>query len=125
MLAFAAVEALSALAHEHRLAIYRLLVQAGPEGLSAGAIAGEIGIPASSFTFHVQQLHRAGLITQQRVSRQIFYAADFAVMNGLLGYLTENCCASSGGSCAKPVASARVGRRKRSIKGSIGPKERT
>ena len=116
MRSFAAVEALSALAHEHRLAIYRLLVQAGPDGMSAGAIASEIGIPASSFTFHVQNLHRARLITQQRASRQIIYAADFAVMNELLGYLTENCCASSGDSCAKPSSPARASGRKRSVK---------
>ena len=104
---FEVVESLSALAHEHRLAIYRLLVQAGPGGMSAGSIANEIGLPASSFTFHVQNLHRARLITQQRASRQIIYAADFAVMNALLGYLTENCCASSSESCVKPSEPAR------------------
>ena len=110
---FEVVESLSALAHEHRLAIYRLLVEAGPGGMSAGAIAGEIGRPASSFTFHVQNLHRARLITQQRVSRQILYAADFAVMNALLGYLSENCCARSGKDCGKPAASARPSRARR------------
>jgi len=113
MRSFAAVDALSALAHEHRLAIYRLLVQAGPDGMSAGAIAHAIGIPASSFTFHVQNLHRARLITQRRASRQILYAADFGVMNALLAYLTENCCARSGGACATPVAPARASGRQR------------
>jgi ArsR family transcriptional regulator len=86
------IAALSALAHEHRLRIYRLLVERGPEGLAAGAIAERIGLVPSSLTFHVQALQRAGLITQRRVSRQLFYAADFGTMNALVGYLTENCC---------------------------------
>lgn len=116
MRSFAAVEALSALAHEHRLAIHRLLVRAGPDGMSAGSISNAIGIPASSFTFHVQNLRRAGLITQRRASRQIIYSADFAVMNALLGYLTENCCADSGDACAKTGETARVSRRRRSGK---------
>lgn len=87
-----AVAALGALAHEHRLAIYRLLVQRGPDGLAAGVLAGEIGVPPSSLTFHLQQLLHAGLVTQRRVSRQIFYAADFSTMNDLVAFLTENCC---------------------------------
>ena len=87
-----AVQALSALAHETRLALYRMLVERGPEGLSAGVIAESLGIPPSSLTFHVQHLHRAGLVTQRRLSRQLIYAADFAAMNGLVGFLTENCC---------------------------------
>lgn len=87
-----AVEALAALAHETRLAIYRMLVERGPDGLSAGVIAEHLGMPPSSLTFHVQHLHRAGLITQRRVSRQLFYAADFATMNAVVGFLTENCC---------------------------------
>lgn len=94
-----AVEALAALAHEHRLAIYRLLVQSGPEGLSAGAIAGRVGMLPSSLTFHIQSLQRAGLVTQTRVSRRLIYAADFAAMTGLLDYLTQNCCGGSR-SCA-------------------------
>ena len=86
------VEAFGALAHEHRLAIYRLLVERGPEGMSAGGIAERLGIVPSSLTFHVQALQRAGLITQRRVSRQLFYAADFDSMNQLIDYLTKNCC---------------------------------
>ncbi|MEJ1966820.1 MAG: metalloregulator ArsR/SmtB family transcription factor [Gammaproteobacteria bacterium] len=93
-----AVNALAALAHEYRLRVYRMLVEAGPEGLNAGTIAGRLKLPPSSLTFHLQQLHRAGLITQQRNSRQLFYSADFKVMNGLVGYLTENCC--GGASCS-------------------------
>jgi DNA-binding transcriptional ArsR family regulator len=99
------VEALGALAHEHRLAIYRLLVEKGPDGLSAGDIADRIGLVPSSLTFHVQSLQRAGLITQRRVSRQLFYSADFAAMNELVNYLTKNCC--GGRSCA-PVCNPMV-----------------
>ncbi|WP_207537637.1 ArsR/SmtB family transcription factor [Sabulicella rubraurantiaca] len=87
-----AVTALGALAHEHRLAAFRLLVECGPEGLAAGVIAERVGIPASSLTFHLQHLLRAGLATQRRLGRQIIYAADFAAMNDLIGFLTENCC---------------------------------
>jgi ArsR family transcriptional regulator, arsenate/arsenite/antimonite-responsive transcriptional repressor len=100
-----AIEALSALAHEHRLGVYRLLVEAGPEGVNAGTIAARLKLPPSSLTFHLQHLHRAGLITQQRNSRQLIYAADFAVMNGLVGYLTENCCVGS--SCDTECAPVR------------------
>jgi DNA-binding transcriptional ArsR family regulator len=87
-----AVEALGALAHEHRLAIYRLLVERGPDGLAAGVIAERLGIAPSSLTFHLQNLQRAGLIVQRRLSRQLIYAADFEQMNALVGFLTENCC---------------------------------
>ena len=86
------VQALGALAHETRLALYRLLVEHGPEGLPAGTIAERLDLPPSSLTFHVQHLHRAGLVTQRRLGRQLIYAADFSVMNDLVGYLTENCC---------------------------------
>lgn len=99
-----AVGALAALAHEHRLNVYRLLVEAGPEGLNAGAIAERLKLAPSSLTFHLQQLHRAGLLTQQRNSRQLIYAADFSAMNGLVAYLTENCCAGSSASCGEECA---------------------
>jgi ArsR family transcriptional regulator len=101
------IEALGALAHEHRLGIYRLLVEQGPVGLPAGRIAAKLGLVPSSLTFHLQALQRAGLINQRRESRQLIYSADFDVMNGVVGYLTENCCAGSG-ECApacKPVRS--------------------
>ena len=94
-----AVNALGALAHEHRLAVYRMLVERGPDGLPAGSIAERLGVPASSLTFHLQHLLRAGLVTQRRVGRQLIYAGDFAVMNGLVGFLTENCC-GRGATCA-------------------------
>ena len=93
-----AVEALAALANEHRLAVYRLLVQAGPAGRAAGAIAEKLGLPASSLSFHLAHLTRAGLIEQRRESRSLIYSADFDSMNGLVGFLTDNCC--GGASCA-------------------------
>ena len=99
----AAAAALGALGHEHRLAAYRLLVQRGPDGLPAGVLAERLGMPPSSLTFHLQQLQHAGLITQRRLGRQLFYAADFAAMNALVGYLTENCCGGTtvcGPACA-------------------------
>lgn len=89
-----AIAALGALAHETRLAVFRLLVQRGPDGLSAGTIAQAVGLTPSSLTFHLQQLMHAGLITQRRMSRQLIYATNFSVMNALMGYLTENCCGS-------------------------------
>jgi DNA-binding transcriptional ArsR family regulator len=94
------------LAHESRLGVYRLLVEAGPEGLNAGTIASRLEMPPSSMTFHLQNLHRAGLVTQERRSREIIYAADFTVMNGLVGYLTENCCAGSASACGTQCAPA-------------------
>lgn len=88
----AALSALSALAHEHRLAVFRLLVQAGPDGLAAGGIADALGLPASSMSFHLSHLHRAGLVEQKRDGRSLIYSASYAAMNALMGYLTENCC---------------------------------
>lgn len=87
-----AVAALGALAQEHRLAVYRLLVQAGEMGMAAGAIADALGLPASSLSFHLGQLRLAKLIQQERQHRSLIYRADFAAMNGLVAYLSENCC---------------------------------
>jgi DNA-binding transcriptional ArsR family regulator len=101
------IDALAALAHAHRLAIYRLLVQQGPAGLPAGIIGERVGLQPSSLTFHLQTLHRAGLIAQERVSRQLIYSADYPVMNSLVGYLTDNCCAESGVKCC-PAPARRV-----------------
>ena len=89
------IAALGALAQETRLALFRLLVTCGPEGLSAGIIAERLQIAPSSLSFHLQQLVHAGLITQRRLSRQLIYAADYGTMNELMAYLTENCCAGS------------------------------
>lgn len=90
--AAAVIRALGALAQEHRLAAFRLLVQAGKDGLPAGAIADKLGIVSSSMSFHLAALANAGLVTQRRQSRLIIYTANYPAMNGLMGYLTENCC---------------------------------
>lgn len=92
-----AIAALGALAQEHRLALFRLLVQAGDEGMPAGTIAEALGVPNSSLSFHLAQLSRAGLVRQQRQHRSIIYSADYRAMNALVGYLLENCC--GGGTC--------------------------
>ncbi len=96
------IAALGALAQEHRLALFRLLVQAGSEGMAAGQIAERLGVPNSSLSFHLAQLHRAGLIQQERQSRSLIYRADYAAMNALVGYLMENCC--GGAACAPEMA---------------------
>jgi ArsR family transcriptional regulator, arsenate/arsenite/antimonite-responsive transcriptional repressor len=96
------IEALGALAHEHRLALFRLLVQAGAEGMPAGAIAETLSLPNSSLSFHLAHLTRAGLIRQTRQSRSLIYTAHYAAMNGLVGYLMENCC--GGTACAPDAA---------------------
>ncbi len=87
-----AVAALAALAQESRLEVFRLLVRAGPEGLAAGRIGRSLGLPGPTLSFHLSQLRHAGLIAARRAGRSIIYAADYAAMNGLLAYLTENCC---------------------------------
>jgi DNA-binding transcriptional ArsR family regulator len=85
--------ALAAIAQETRLGIFRLLVQVGPEGMAASKIAAHLAIAPSSLSFHLKELTHAGLITARSEGRFVIYAADIAVMNGLIGYLTENCCA--------------------------------
>jgi|SRR5688500_12237695 len=89
------LSALSALSQESRLAIYRLLVEHGPEGLTAGTIAERLGLPAATLSFHLKELSQAGLIIGRQESRYIWYRADFDAMAGLIGYMTENCCRSS------------------------------
>ena len=101
-----AVEALGALAHDHRLAVFRMLVTRGPDGLPAGEIAERLDIPPSSLTFHVQALTRAGLIRQRRDGRQLIYSAEFDAMNDLVGFLTENCCRDSRLDCSEVCAPA-------------------
>jgi DNA-binding transcriptional ArsR family regulator len=87
-----AITALAALAQESRLATFRLLVQAGPEGLAASRIAETLGLPASSLSFHLKELTHADLITPRQEGRFVIYAARFDTMNALVGFLTENCC---------------------------------
>lgn len=92
------IDALAALAQAHRLRIFRLMVVAGPVGLTPGAIAEALEIPAATLSFHLKELSHAGLISQERQGRHLIYRADFARMNALLAYLTENCC--QGQACA-------------------------
>jgi ArsR family transcriptional regulator len=94
-----AIAALGALAQETRLDLFRLLVTCGPAGLPAGDIARRLSVLPSSLSFHLQQLVHAGLITQRRLGRQLIYSAEYTMMNGLIAYLTENCC-GQGASCA-------------------------
>jgi DNA-binding transcriptional ArsR family regulator len=96
------IVALAALAHESRLAVFRALVQAGPHGLPAGQIATLLDVPPSSLSFHLKELAHAQLVTSRQEGRFIFYCANFTTMNGLLTYLTENCC---GGNPCSPTAS--------------------
>ena len=90
-----AVLQLSSIAQEARLEIFRLLVQAGPDGLPAGSIGESLLIPASTLSFHLKELSHAGLVNSRQVSRFIYYSANYEAMNGLLAYLTENCCADA------------------------------
>lgn len=100
-----ALEALAALAHSIRLSVFRLAVRAGPAGLPAGRIAELMEMPASSLSFHLKELHRAGLLSSRHEGRSIIYMAQFETMNALLGYLTENCC---GGNPCSPVSTCSV-----------------
>jgi DNA-binding transcriptional ArsR family regulator len=86
---------LSALAHENRLAVFRLLVRAGPAGVPAGEIATELDLPNATLSFHLNQLRHAGLVSFRRNGRSLIYAAEYESMNELLAYLTENCCQGS------------------------------
>jgi ArsR family transcriptional regulator len=94
------VDALGALAQPSRLELFRLLVRRGPAGLPAGEVAERLGIPATTLSFHLSQLTRAGLLTARRAGRSIVYAADYGRMNVLMLYLTEHCCEE--GACAPP-----------------------
>ena len=99
-----AVTLLSALAQDSRLTLFRFLVQKGPEGVAAGDIAERLGISPTSLSFHLKEMSHAGLIKSRKDGRFIYYSPDFKVMNALLGYLTENCCAGSStkADCATP-----------------------
>jgi DNA-binding transcriptional ArsR family regulator len=94
-----AVRALSALAQESRLEVFRLLVRTGPDGLAAGELSERLGLPPATMSFHLKELTNAGLITSRRESRSIIYSADFAHMQKLIDFLLENCCADNGGKC--------------------------
>jgi len=99
-----AVTALSALAQESRLMIYRLLVEAGPTGLAVGEIGASLHVAPATLSFHLKELYHAGLVKTRQEGRFVYYSAHYEQMNGLLGYLTENCCASDGVGCAPSCA---------------------
>lgn len=104
------VAALGALAQETRLAVFRLLVEAGPDGLAAGLLADRLAVPASSLSFHLTQLLHANLVAQRRDGRSLIYAANYNAMNGLIDFLTTNCCGrgqACGPVCAPPAKSAK------------------
>src|SRR5438128_12178332 len=104
-----AVAALAALAQEHRLEVYRLLVQAGPDGMPAGEVASALGIAPNTLSFHFDRLRHAGLVSVVRQGRSLIYAARYETMNNLLGYLTDNCCSGRPELC-KPASRARAKR---------------
>ena len=106
-----AVEALAALAQETRLAVFRLLVEAGPEGRPAGSIGEALGLPPATLSFHLAQMARAGLVAGKQQGRFVIYTADFENMNRLVAFLTENCC--GGESCAPAVGSVAIERKRR------------
>ncbi len=100
-----AVQALAALAQDSRLAIYRLLVETGPDGLTVGTIAERIGIANATLSFHLKELANAGLVDARQSGRSIIYSANFASMNALITFLTDNCCAGSGSRDCSPASS--------------------
>jgi DNA-binding transcriptional ArsR family regulator len=109
-----AVSALAALAQDNRLDVFRLLVQAGPDGLPAGRVADALGLAPNTLTFHFDRLRDAGLVTVRRDGRSMIYAARFETMNGLLAFLTENCCQGAAAEACTPAAVCKPARGKRS-----------
>ena len=107
-----ALAALAALAQGNRLDVFRLLVEAGPEGVPAGSIASALKLAPNTLTFHFDRLRDAGLVTVRRQGRSMIYAAQFAAMNALIAYLTENCCQGAPDTCA-PAVVCNPARRKR------------
>ena len=109
----AALAALAALAQDNRLDVFRLLVEAGPQGMPAGSVASALKLAPNTLTFHFDRLRDAGLVTVRREGRSMIYAAQFDTMNALLAYLTENCCQGAQETCApaavcKPVRGKRA-----------------
>ena len=98
------IRSLAALAQPLRLQVFRALVVAGDAGLTPGTMADGLGVPAATLSFHLKELIHAGLVTQERASRNLIYRAAYERMNALLGYLTENCCQGAG--CAIPDAAS-------------------
>lgn len=102
--------ALAALAHETRLDVFRALVEAGPPGMAAGALAEALALPPATLSFHLKELRHAGLVSARREGRSVIYAAGFDTVEAVVVYLTENCCRASSGACITP---GRHSRRKR------------
>jgi DNA-binding transcriptional ArsR family regulator len=109
------VAALAALAQEHRLAIFRLLVQAGPEGMPAGQVAERLGLAPNTLTFHFDRLRLAGLVTVRREGRSMIYAAQFETMNALVDFLTENCCRGALEQCMPTICQPSKPKRGKSL----------
>jgi ArsR family transcriptional regulator len=107
-----AIAALAALAQDNRLDVYRLLVQAGPEGMPAGSVAGALKLAPNTLTFHFDRLRQAGLVAVRREGRSMIYAARYDTMNALMSYLTDNCCRGAPEQCA-PAAVCKPVRAKR------------
>jgi len=108
------VKALGALAQESRLAVFRMLVKRGPQGYSPGELSEKLGIPAPTLSFHLKELQHAQLVLSRREGRFLYYSANFETMNGVLSFLSENCCSLSDEDCnaqCQPAASAKRSRR--------------
>lgn len=112
-----ALAALAALAQDNRLDVFRLLVEAGPQGLPAGSVAGALKLAPNTLTFHFDRLRDAGLVTVRRQGRSMIYAARFDIMKGLIAYLTENCCQGHAEQClpAERDAGAEPARRREKV----------
>lgn len=109
------VAALAALAQEHRLAVFRMLVQAGPKGLPAGQVADSLGLAPNTLTFHFDRLRSAGLVTVRREGRSMIYAARYETMDALLAFLTENCCQGAQEKCAPAICQPSKPKRGKSL----------
>jgi ArsR family transcriptional regulator, arsenate/arsenite/antimonite-responsive transcriptional repressor len=107
------VAALAALAQDNRLDVYRLLVQAGPEGMPAGQVATALGLPPNTLSFHFDRLRNADLVSVRREGRSMIYSARFDTMNALLSYLTENCCQGVRELCAPAACTPKTARKRK------------
>jgi len=110
-----ALAALAALAQDNRLDVFRLLVEAGPDGMPAGSVASTLGLAPNTLTFHFDRLRDAGLVTVRREGRSMIYAAQFDTMSALLAYLTENCCQGASAACA-PASVCKPARNSKRVK---------
>jgi ArsR family transcriptional regulator, arsenate/arsenite/antimonite-responsive transcriptional repressor len=113
-----ALVALGALAQETRLNVFRVLVEAGPTGMSVGEIAGSVKSSPATLSFHLKELSHAGLIVARQEGRYIYYAANYAQMNDLLGFLTENCCARDCGPNARACSTTEYASKRRASRGT-------